>query len=549
MDLWTFDSPRGPILLRHARADDVPKLIALNKICFPMMAEENVVWRKGQLLNHLRVFADGQIVAEHQGEVVGAVASLIVDLGTNPYRPHTYAGITDGGYFHNHDPTGDTLYGADVYVHPKMRGTGIGHQLYEARRVLCKRLNLRRIVAGGRIDGFRENGQGLSAEQYVKKVENGETKDLVLSFQLREGFVVRGLLSSYITDPNSRNFATFIEWKNPDHVPGQNSGERKIRVAAVQYQVRKIDSFEEFSNQVEYFVETASEYRADFVLFPEFFSVQLLSQPELSRLPSVEGIRRLSELEGAYLELMAGLAQRYGIYIIGGTHPMRRGEKILNMSPFFFPDGKYQLQPKIHITPSEKKYWGITGGDDVLVITTPKVTVGINICYDSEFPEFARYLADKGVELLFVPYCTDDRQGFYRVRYCCQARAIENQIFVATAGIIGNLPSVPAMDIHYGRAAVFTPSDFQFARDGIQAEADSNVETLLVTDLDIDDLYRARAAGSVTPRLDRRKDLFEFRYLPEGTSDLESEAPPIVASPESEEDESSTSGTTSEETP
>ena len=135
----------------------------------------------------------------------------------------------------------------------------------------------------------------------------------------------------------------------------------------------------------------------------------------------------------------------------------------------------------------------------------------MQICYDVEFPEASRYLADQGVEILFVPYCCDDRHAQLRVRYCAQARAIENQIYVATAGVIGNLPSVPAMDIHYGQAAVFTPSDFEFARDGIQAIADSNVETLLVTDIDTGDLYRSRASGSVTPRLDRRTDLFDFK--------------------------------------
>jgi predicted amidohydrolase/GNAT superfamily N-acetyltransferase len=519
MQLWSFDSPQGEISLRLALPGDVPALISLNKLCFPGMEEENIVWQKGQLLNHLRVFPEGQMVAVLADEVVAAVSSLIVDVGIDPYRPHTYSGITDGGYFHNHDPRGDSLYGADVYVHPKMRGAGIGHHLYEARRRLCKSLNLRRIIAGGRIDGYQAHASALTPEQYVKKVESGELRDRVLSFQLREGFVVRGILRNYITDPKSKNCATFIEWKNTDYVPSQSSGERKLRVAAVQYQVRKVDSFEDFANQVEYFVETASEYRADFVLFPEFFSVQLLSQPHMKKLPSLEGIQKLAELEGQYL------SQRYGVYIIGGTHPMRRGEKTLNMSPFFFPDGRYALQPKIHITPSEKKYWGITGGDDVLVIPTPKATIGINICYDAEFPEFGRYLADQGVEILFVPYCTDDRQGYYRVRYCCQARAIENQIYVVTAGIIGNLPSVPAMDIHYGRAAVFTPSDFQFARDGIQAEADSNVETLLITDLDVDDLYRARAAGSVTPRLDRRKDLFEFLPRIPGRELILEEAP------------------------
>ncbi len=528
MLLKTIETKKGNVTLRLADKNDVVELIALNKLCFPSMAEENVVWRKGQLENHIRLFPEGQIVAEHDGKLIAAIATLIVHLGLDPYRPHTYAGITDGGYFHNHDPDGDSLYGADVYVHPDYRGAGIGHHLYEARRDLCKTLNLRRIIAGGRIDGYAEHAGELSAEQYVKRVENGEILDQVLSFQLREGFVVRGVLKNYITDPKSKNLATFIEWKNPDYVAPQGSGERKLRVAAVQYQVRKINSFEAFAAQVEYFVETAAEYRADFVLFPEFFSVQLLSQPELQKLPSVEGIQRLSELEDEYLGLMSGLAQRFGLYIIGGTHPMRRGNKTLNMSPFFFPDGRYVLQPKIHITPAEKKYWGITGGDDILVIPTPKAKIGINVCYDSEFPEFARYLADQGVEILFVPYCTDDRQGFYRVRYCCQARAIENQIYVVTAGIIGNLPSVPAMDIHYGRAAVFTPSDFHFARDGIQAEADSNVETLLVTDLDVEDLYRARAAGSVTPRLDRRSDLFEFRSHVSSAIELQLEDAPRV---------------------
>lgn len=523
-----IETKLGRVTLRQAELTDIVELIALNKICFPAMAEENVVWRKGQIQNHLRVFPDGQLVAEREdGKLVGAVASLVVDLGLDPYRAHTYAGVTDGGYFHNHDPDGDSLYGADVYVHPDMRGAGIGHHLYEARRALCKRLNLRRIIAGGRIDGYSDHSSTLTPEQYIKKVEVGSEFDSVLSFQLREGFVVRGVLRNYITDPKSKNCATFLEWKNPDYVPGR-TGERKLRVAAVQYQVRKIQSFDDFAAQVEYFVETASEYRADFVLFPEFFSVQLLSQPDLQKLPSVEGIERLSALEGEYLNLMSGLAQRYGLYIIGGTHPMRRGKRTFNMCPFFFPDGRYVLQPKIHITPAEKKYWGISGGDDVLVVHTPKAKIGINICYDAEFPEYARYLADQGVEILFVPYCTDDRQGFYRVRYCCQARAIENQIYVVTAGIIGNLPSVPAMDIHYGRAAVFTPSDFHFARDGIQAEADSNVETLLVTDLDIEDLYRARAAGSVTPRLDRRSDLFEFRTSVKTAGELVLEEAPRV---------------------
>ncbi|MGF1508037.1 MAG: GNAT family N-acetyltransferase [Myxococcota bacterium] len=512
MTLETFETPRGMARLRIATRDDVPRLIELNKLCFPSMAEKSVVWQKGHLLSHQRLFPEGQIVVEIHGEIMGAVATLIVSLGTDDYRPHTYSGITDGGTFYNHDPQGDTLYGADVYVHPEARGLGVGHALYEARRRLCRNLNLRRIVCGGRLHNFGEHAARMTPEVYVRAVERGDVKDMVLSFQLREGFVIRGILRNYITDPQSKNHASFLEWLNPDYKPMDDPSRRKVRVAAVQYQVRGVASFEEFASQIEYFVESASEYRADFVVFPEFTSMQLLSQDKLKKLPPREGIARLCDLEESFVGLIKDLAHRYGLHIIAGSHPMVREGTMYNVCPIVFPDGRVIYQPKIHITPSEKRFWGIDGGSELSVIPTAKARVGVLVCYDSEFPEAARYLSDNGAEILFVPYCTDDRQGHARVRYCCQARAIENQMFVVTAGIVGNLPSVPAMDIHYGQAAIFSPSDFEFARDGIHAQADSNVETMLVADLDINDLYRSRSAGSVTPRLDRRPDLFGFHY-------------------------------------
>ncbi|MDQ8189604.1 GNAT family N-acetyltransferase [Roseibacillus persicicus] len=510
MNTTSHPTPRGLVTLRSAEATDIDYLVELNKRCFPAMAEENVVWTRGHLLTHQRLFPAGQIVAVLDGVIVGAVCSLIVTLGDDPYRPHTYAGITDGGFFHNHDPQGDTLYGADVFVDPEVRGAGVGSILYEARRELCRSLNLRRILAGGRLHGYAEVAGEMTPEEYIHKVELGEIRDLVLSFQLREGFVVRGLLKHYITDPNSKNNASLIEWLNPDYVPIEDEDQRKVRVAAVQYQVRKINSFQEFADQVEYFVETAHDYRADFVLFPEFFSVQLLSQDALKNLPAPEGISRLADMEEEFIELMSRMAREYGLYIVAGSHPMRRGDTIYNACPIFSPDGSHVSQPKLHITPSEVKYWGITGGSELRVFDTPKARIGVLICYDSEFPEAARYLSDQGAEIIFVPYCTDDRPGYQRVRICSQARAVENQLYVVTAGVVGNLPSVPAMDIHYGRAGVFTPSDSEFARDGILAEADPNVEMMLVSDLDINDLYRSRSSGSVRQILDRRRDLFSF---------------------------------------
>ncbi len=515
----TFQTSKGEATLRRAGEEDAAALMALNRLCFPDPGEQNVVWNRAQLKNHSRLFPEGQLLVEIGGTIVAGASSLIVHLGTDPYRPHTFAGITDGGFFHNHDPRGDTLYGADVYVHPDYRRLGIAHELYAERRDVCHRLNLRRILLGGRLEGYAAAADSQSPEEYVASVETGDRVDGVLNFQLNEGFVVRGVLRNYVRDPKSRNAAVLMEWGNPSHRP-QKDRQQKVRVAAVQYQVRGIKDFEQFAEQIEYFVETAADYKADFVLFPEFTTMQLLSQEKLRNLPALEGIARLVELTSDVIELYQRLAKAYGIYIVGGSHPIQGDDKLLNACPLVAPDGTVNYQPKLHITPSERRSWGIEGGSQLQVFHTPKAKVGILICYDSEFPEAARYLADQGMEVLFVPYCTDDRQGYCRVRYCSQARAIENQIYVVTAGIVGNLPSVAAMDIHYGRAAVYCPADFEFASDGVQAEADSNVEMLLVSDLDINDLYRSRSAGSVRPRLDRRPDLFEYRAKFHGPPEL-----------------------------
>jgi predicted amidohydrolase len=224
-------------------------------------------------------------------------------------------------------------------------------------------------------------------------------------------------------------------------------------------------------------------------------------------------MRKLAAYTPRFKKLMAELAGKYGLTIIAGSHPVFVGQKLLNVAHVCLPNGSIVEQPKLHVTPNERKWWGISGGRSLRTIETPQAKIGVLICYDVEFPEAVRCLADEGAEILFVPFCTDNRQGYLRVRYCAQARAIENQIYVALAGNVGNLPDVANMDVQYGQAAVFTPSDFAFARDGIAAEADSNEETVLVCDVDLDSLHEARSGGTVTPRFDRRADLFQFVSL------------------------------------
>ena len=172
-------------------------------------------------------------------------------------------------------------------------------------------------------------------------------------------------------------------------------------------------------------------------------------------------------------------------------------------------DGSTERYEKLHVTPDEAKVWGMQGGKGLKAFDTDCGRIGILICYDSEFPELSRLLADDGMDILFIPFLTDTQNGYSRVRNCAQARAIENECYVAIAGSVGNLPKVHNMDIQFAQSMVFTPCDFQFPANGIKAEATPNTEMILIADVDIDLLRELNQFGSVRNLKDRRLDLFE----------------------------------------
>lgn len=494
--------------IRPATLDDVDAIVALNEVCYPDPAEGDVVWRQRHVESHLRIFAEGQWVAiDGDGKVVAAATSIVVSLGRDPHRDHTWAGITDDGMLYSHDPFGDTLYGVDVTVHPEHRRKGLARQLYAARRELCKRLNLRRMVLGGRIPGYAEKAQAMSPEEYAAKVVAGELSDPVLGLHLAEGFAYRKLMPHYLKDPLSQDNGTFMEWLNPDY-HARPSRARSVRVSCVQYEMRKVTGFEHFARQVSYFAEVAASYGSDFVVFPELLTAQLMSFLEAKT--SLEAIRQLTAYTPQVDALFTELARDLQVTILGGTHPIEVGNRILNVATLYMPDGTRHRQAKLHITPSERRAWGVEPGSALRVFDTPKARVGILICYDVEFPEAARYLTDQGADIIFNPFCTDDRQAYLRVRYCAQARAVENQVYVASAGTVGNLPDAESLELQYAQSGIFSPSDFNFARDGILVEASPNAETIVTTDLDLDALEAAIHGGSVRQRADRRPDLFRF---------------------------------------
>lgn len=282
----------------------------------------------------------------------------------------------------------------------------------------------------------------------------------------------------------------------------------RVRIATVQWAFDRVASFDAFAARVAHFVAIARDYRADFVVFPEMFTCELLSAAP-TPLRGDAAIDALDAHTPRFVALLRDLAVAHGIHIVGGTHFQRAADgSARNVCHVALRDGTLHAREKLHITPSETDAWSVRGGTDASIIATDRGRIGIAICYDSEFPELGRHLAAQGAEILFVPFCTDDRFGYLRVRQSCAARAIENQLYVALAGNVGILRGVPDLDQQYAQSAVLTPCDLAFARDGIAVEATANVECIVVGDVDLAALRHAREHGTVRNLADRRLDLY-----------------------------------------
>lgn len=280
-----------------------------------------------------------------------------------------------------------------------------------------------------------------------------------------------------------------------------------LRVASLQYWIRPVNSFDEFEGQVSGLINTAADYGCKLIVFPEYFTIQLLTLGDVSR-PITEQVRRLSKWETQFIDLMKGLAKTSGLYIVAGSLPTMSEEDdqtVYNDSYLFAPSGEFGVQGKMHVTRWEAEDWLVTPRDQLTLFETAFGKMAINICYDVEFPELARAAARLGAQLLVVPSCTDERQGFLRVRYCAQARCVENMMYVVHSSTVGSLPMVPAVSLNYGQASILTPSDFTFARDGILSEGVVNQETMVIGDLNIPLIDRARTDATVLPLRDSER--------------------------------------------
>lgn len=501
------------IELRHLEYQDY---IGLKEAMIQAYADGSVThWQRKSIKKLLDIFPQGQLCVMVDGAVAACALSIIVDYdryGDN----HTYEQITGGETFSTHDPQGDVLYGIELFVHPNYRGMRLGRRLYDARKELCENLNLSAIVAGGRIPNYSKYVDQYKPGEYIRLVKRKEIFDPTLTFQLSNDFHVKKIIKNYLPeDEESMEYATLLEWNNiyyqekPQLI---NADKTVVRLGIVQWQMRLFRDFDALVEQAEYFVDAVSDYQSDFVLFPEFFEAPLMAA--YNHLGEAKAIRELAGYTDALREAFSRLAVSYNVNIITGSMPFLDEDGLLyNISYLCRRDGSFEAYRKIHITPSERDAWGMVGGNEIKVLDTDCGKIGILICYDVEFPELGRLLAEQGMKILFVPFLTDTQNGYNRVRLCAQARAVENECYVAIAGCVGNLPKVNNMDIQYAQSAIFTPSDFAFPTNTIKAEATPNTEMTVIADVDLALLKELHEHGSVRNLKDRRTDLYRVGLI------------------------------------
>ena len=274
------------------------------------------------------------------------------------------------------------------------------------------------------------------------------------------------------------------------------------RVAAVQFHLRPVARFEEWAEQGAGYVATAkAEFDARCVVLPEYCTGSLMSIPVNGRAGTV---RDLAAYAPRYVELFKELARRYDIAIVAGTIVVAEGNKLYNAAHLFHPDGRVDVQKKLHMTPTEAGPWGLSPGETLELVELPFGKAALLTCYDTEFPELARQARARGAKVIFTPSCTDDRHGFFRVRYTAHARAIEDQVYVVVAHTVGGLPTVDNLRSNVGQAAILTPCDYPFPQGGVLAQGEINLDMVIAADLDMAAIAHAQQGGSVRTWQDRR---------------------------------------------
>ncbi|WP_221226862.1 carbon-nitrogen hydrolase family protein [Paenibacillus baekrokdamisoli] len=283
----------------------------------------------------------------------------------------------------------------------------------------------------------------------------------------------------------------------------------KLTIATIQYGLSALHSEEQFWSRLENKIRESVDRGAELIVFPEYLTAHLLSLEPI--MTHDEACIYLADRTKAYKHFFERCSREWNVTILGGTHICREGSGFVNKAFIFFPNGRIETQNKLHLTPEERNRWALTEGARLKVIETPWGRIAMLTCYDIEFPELGRLAAVNGVEVILCPSYTDNEFGYNRVRHCAQARAIENQLFVVLAGIVGTLTEErPQVDQGYCQAGVFTPCDFPFTSDGIVQAGEMNEDMIVIAEINLYLLRDNHKHGIVSPFYDRRQAQYEI---------------------------------------
>ena len=329
-NIYTEDSEHK-LTLRNLELTDYADLKNIMDRVYPGMGG---AWPEKKFHSQLTTFPEGQICIEDHGTVVAAAFSLVVDYDKFG-DTHTYEEITGNAYLTTHDPRGNVLYGAEVVVSPDYQGMRLGRRLYEARKELCRNLNLKSIVAGGRIPNYKNYSNEISPQKYIERVKKKEIYDPILTFQLSNDFEVKRVLNNYLPeDKESKGYATLLEWNNlyfdEKKIPLFGAIKTSARIGCVQWQMRPLKSVDELVQQVEFFIDALSHYQCDLAVLPEFFNAPLMGLE--NHLSSIDSIKALAEFTEEIIEAIGRLAVSYNINIIAGSMPLIENNQLYNVS-------------------------------------------------------------------------------------------------------------------------------------------------------------------------------------------------------------------------
>ncbi len=283
----------------------------------------------------------------------------------------------------------------------------------------------------------------------------------------------------------------------------------RIRAAAAAWRIQPLRSDARFFGHMHDLVSEAHDEGAQLLVLPELFSMELLGlEPSLD---DAKAPRYLAQYAQALEDWLSRIAQNSGLVIIGGSHFREKDGEIVNACPIALPDGTLLFQEKNNLTEYERLNWNLARGDGIQALPDP---LGVLVCYDSEFPEATRKLCENGTQVLAVPSWTETQRGFQRVRWGALSRAVENQIFVIHATLVGDLGGEPVPST-YGSSAIIAPSVEPFPVEAILRETPLGQEGVIVADLDLDMLDRARANGEVRNWHDRASSRWELTPAPQ----------------------------------